>query len=169
MAGLWQGGFKAGDIDILVSTTVIEVGVDMPNASLMVIVHAERFGLLQLHQLRGRVGRGGKKSRCLLLAYGPLGEEAKRRLGVMCRTSDGFKVAEEDLLRRGPGEILGTRQSGLPELKVANIMRDAELMETARKEAFSLVGKDPGLDGHPRLRAALEGFWKGRVELFKTG
>jgi ATP-dependent DNA helicase RecG len=161
--------FKTGDIDILVSTTVIEVGVDVPNASLMVIVHAERFGLSQLHQLRGRVGRGRKKSRCMLLAYGPLGDDAQKRLGVMCRTSDGFKIAEEDLMIRGPGELLGTRQSGLPEMKVANIMRDAELIEVARKEAFSLVGKDPELQGHLRLRAALEGFWHGKVELFKTG
>jgi ATP-dependent DNA helicase RecG len=161
--------FKTGDIDILVSTTVIEVGVDVPNASLMVIVHAERFGLSQLHQLRGRVGRGRKKSRCMLLAYGPLGDDAQRRLGVMCRTSDGFRIAEEDLMIRGPGELLGTRQSGLPEMKVANIIRDAELIEVARKEAFSLVGKDPELQGHLRLRAALEGFWHGKVELFKTG
>jgi ATP-dependent DNA helicase RecG len=135
----------------------------------MVIVHAERFGLSQLHQLRGRVGRGRKKSRCMLLAYGPLGDDAQRRLGVMCRTSDGFKIAEEDLMIRGPGELLGTRQSGLPEMKVANIIRDAELIEVARKEAFSLVGKDPELQGHLRLRAALEGFWHGKVELFKTG
>jgi ATP-dependent DNA helicase RecG len=161
--------FKAGDIDILVSTTVIEVGVDVPNASLMVIVHAERFGLSQLHQLRGRVGRGRKKSRCLLLAYGHLGEEAQRRIGVMCRTADGFKVAEEDLQIRGPGEFLGTKQSGVPEMKVANIIRDAELIDIAKKEAFSLIEKNPGLDDYPLLRAALEGFWHGKVELFKTG
>jgi ATP-dependent DNA helicase RecG len=162
-------GFKRGEVDILVSTTVVEVGVDVANASMMVIVHAERFGLSQLHQLRGRVGRGGRRSRCLLLAYGPIGEDARRRLDVMCSTTDGFRVAEEDLRIRGPGEFLGTRQSGLPDMRVADIVRDAELLEVARKEAFSLVDKDPGLEGHPRLRVSLEVFWRDRIELFKTG
>lgn len=163
-----MGGFKDGKIDILVSTTVIEVGVDVPNASMMLIVHAERFGLSQLHQLRGRVGRGRKESRCLLLAYGPLGEDAKRRLEVICRTTDGFRVAEEDLEIRGPGEFLGTRQSGMPDLKVADILRDGQLLEAARREAFVLVEADPWLEGHPALRYSLENFWRGRVELFKT-
>lgn len=161
--------FKGGRIDILVSTTVIEVGVDVPNASMMLIVHAERFGLSQLHQLRGRVGRGERPSRCLLLAYGSLGEEASRRLGVLTRTTDGFKIAEEDLDIRGPGEFMGTRQSGMPDLRVANILRDARLLEPARREAFALVGEDPELRGFAPLRAALEGFWLGKVELFKTG
>lgn len=160
--------FKRGGIDVLVSTTVIEVGVDVPNASLMLIVHAERFGLSQLHQLRGRVGRGGRRSRCVLVAYGPLGEEAKRRLSVMEATTDGFRVAEEDLDIRGPGEFLGTRQSGMPELRVANIVRDAVLLEPARREAFSIVGRDPELTGCPGLRARLERFWSGKLELFKT-
>ncbi len=164
-----MAGFKEGEIDILVSTTVVEVGVDVPNASMMLIVHAERFGLSQLHQLRGRVGRGRRQSRCLLLAYGPIGEDAKRRLEVMCSTTDGFKVAEEDLGIRGPGDFLGTRQSGLPNLRVANIIRDAALLEGARKEAFALVGKDPSLEGHPALRESLERFWRGKVELFATG
>ncbi|MDP2166938.1 MAG: ATP-dependent DNA helicase RecG [Thermodesulfovibrionales bacterium] len=160
--------FKRGDIDILVSTTVIEVGVDVPNASLMVIVHAERFGLSQLHQLRGRVGRGMRRSRCILLAYAPLGEEAQRRLDVMSRTSDGFEVAEEDLSIRGQGELMGVKQSGMPDLRVADILRDAGLLEAARKEAFNLFDKDPRLEGFPELRSCLENFWKGKVELFKT-
>jgi len=162
-------GFKEGKIDILVSTTVIEVGVDVPNASLMLIVHAERFGLAQLHQLRGRVGRGRRESRCLLLAYEPLGQDSRRRLEVMCSTTDGFRVAEEDMKIRGPGDFLGTRQSGMPELRAANILRDGALLESARAEAFSLLERDPGLEGHPALRAAIEGFWRGKAELFKTG
>jgi ATP-dependent DNA helicase RecG len=164
-----MAGFKRGEIDILVSTTVIEVGVDVPNASMMLIVHAERFGLSQLHQLRGRVGRGRRKSRCLMLAYGPLGEDAGRRLEVMYRTTDGFKVAEEDLDIRGPGEFLGTRQSGIPDLRVANIVRDASLLEPARQEAFSLVEGDPEFSGYPLLRESLEKFWWGKIELFHTG
>jgi ATP-dependent DNA helicase RecG len=114
--------FKQGETDILVSTTVIEVGVDVPNATIMLIVHAERFGLAQLHQLRGRVGRGTHRSQCLLLAYEPCGEDARRRLGIMVSSSDGFRLAEEDLAIRGPGEFLGTRQAGMPDLKVANIV-----------------------------------------------
>ncbi len=160
--------FKDGNIDILVSTTVIEVGVDVPEASLMLIVHAERFGLSQLHQLRGRVGRGSRRSGCLLLAYGPLGEEARRRLDVMTETGDGFRIAEEDLDIRGPGEFMGTRQSGMPGLRVANLVRDARLLEPARLEAFSLIEQDPELRGAPELREALEKFWHGKIELFKT-
>jgi ATP-dependent DNA helicase RecG len=160
--------FKDGNIDILVSTTVIEVGVDVPEASLMLIVHAERFGLSQLHQLRGRVGRGSRRSGCLLLAYGPLGEEARRRLDVMTETGDGFRIAEEDLDIRGPGEFMGTRQSGIPGLRVANLVRDARLLEPARREAFSLIETDPELKGAPELREALEKFWHGKIELFKT-
>ncbi len=160
--------FKGGNIDILVSTTVIEVGVDVPEASLMLIVHAERFGLSQLHQLRGRVGRGSRRSGCLLLAYGPLGEEARRRLDVMTETGDGFRIAEEDLDIRGPGEFMGTRQSGIPGLRVANLVRDAGLLEPARREAFSLIEADPELKGAPELREALEKFWHGKIELFKT-
>lgn len=163
-----MGEFKEGNIDILVSTTVIEVGVDVPEASLMLIVHAERFGLSQLHQLRGRVGRGHRRSGCLLLAYGPLSEDARRRLEAMTRTSDGFKIAEEDLEIRGPGELMGTRQSGMPGLRVANLIRDARLLEPARREAFSLIERDPELAGEPALRAALEGFWRGKIELFRT-
>lgn len=164
-----MASFKSGDIDILVSTTVIEVGVDVPNASLMVIVHAERFGLSQLHQLRGRVGRGRRRSRCVLLAYGPIGQEAHARLNVMCLTNDGFRIAEEDLRLRGPGELIGTRQSGLPELMIADIIRDGPVLELARQEAFALIDVDPDLERYPALRASLESFWQGRIELFKTG
>ncbi|MCK4911955.1 MAG: ATP-dependent DNA helicase RecG, partial [Thermodesulfovibrionales bacterium] len=164
-----MAGFKAGEIDILVSTTVIEVGVDVPDASLMVIVNSERFGLAQLHQLRGRVGRGRRESRCMLLYGGPLGEEAARRIEVMCSTNDGFRISEVDLEIRGPGEFLGTRQSGMPDLKVANLLRDARVLEYARREAFALIDKDPGLSAHPGLKQELERFWRGRVELFGTG
>jgi ATP-dependent DNA helicase RecG len=160
--------FKKKEIDILVSTTVIEVGVDVPNATLMLIIHAERFGLAQLHQLRGRVGRGRDQSYCLLLAYDPLSEEARRRLEVMVRSNNGFVIAEEDLNIRGPGEFFGTRQSGLPDLKIANIVRDADLIEIARREAFKLVEIDPELDRYPVLKDAVSSFWTGKIEIFKT-
>lgn len=127
--------FVSGELNILVSTTVIEVGVDVPNASLMVIEHAERFGLSQLHQLRGRVGRGADQSHCVLLADFKKTAVAKERLGIMEKTSDGFKIAEKDLEIRGQGEILGTRQSGLQTFKVANIVRDLDILDAARKEA----------------------------------
>lgn len=159
--------FKNGTLQILVSTTVIEVGVDVPNASLMVIIHAERFGLAQLHQLRGRVGRGESQSHCILLHYGAA-EDAGRRLAVMVGTNDGFKIAEEDLAIRGPGEFFGTRQSGLPDLKVADIVRDARLLEAARRDAFALIEEDPELQHYPELRRSIEDFWGRKLELFKT-
>jgi len=159
--------FKNGTLQILVSTTVIEVGVDVPNATLMVIIHAERFGLAQLHQLRGRVGRGSVQSHCILLSYGAA-EDARRRLAVMVGTNDGFKIAEEDLVIRGPGEFFGTRQSGLPDLKVADIIRDAKLLEAARKDAFGLIEQDPELKQYPELRRSIEDFWGRKLELFKT-
>ncbi len=164
-----MAAFKAGEIDILVATTVIEVGVDVPNASLMVIVHAERFGLAQLHQLRGRVGRGRRASRCVMLSYGEPGEKARRRLESMVATTDGFKIAEADLDIRGPGEFAGVRQSGMPELRVAHLVRDALLVEPARDEAFALMAADPELSAHPAIRAAAEALWQGRMELYKTG
>jgi len=127
--------FIAGKIQILVSTTVIEVGVDVPNASVMVVEHAERFGLSQLHQLRGRVGRGAEQSFCVLLASDKQTEVARQRLGIMEETNDGFKIAEKDLEIRGPGEVMGTRQAGLPEFRVANLVRDLDILQHARKEA----------------------------------
>ncbi|HTZ18518.1 MAG TPA: ATP-dependent DNA helicase RecG [Dissulfurispiraceae bacterium] len=159
--------FKEGSIQILVSTTVIEVGVDVPNATLMIIIHAERFGLSQLHQLRGRVGRGAGKSHCLLLNYGG-SLDAMKRLDVMARTNDGFIIAEKDLEIRGPGEFFGTKQSGLPDLRAANLLRDYKLLEIARKEAFVLIEKDPSLSSQKQLRKALEDFWGKKLELFKT-
>jgi ATP-dependent DNA helicase RecG len=134
-------GFGSGEIQILVSTTVIEVGVDVPNASVMVIEHAERFGLSQLHQLRGRVGRGAEQSYCVLLASDKQTEVARERLGIMEETNDGFKIAEKDLEIRGPGEIMGTRQAGLPEFRIANLVRDLEILQAARKEAEAYVSQ----------------------------
>jgi ATP-dependent DNA helicase RecG len=133
--------FVAGEIQILVSTTVIEVGVDVPNASVMVVEHAERFGLSQLHQLRGRVGRGAEKSYCLLLASETKTGVATERLGIMAETNDGFRIAEKDLELRGPGELLGTRQSGLPEFRIANLVRDQKILDTAQKEAEFYLNK----------------------------
>jgi len=133
--------FAGGEIKILVSTTVIEVGVDVPNASVMIVEHAERFGLSQLHQLRGRVGRGAKKSFCVLLTSDKKTAVAEERLGIMAKTNDGFVIAEKDLEIRGPGELLGTRQSGLPEFRIGNIVRDRELLEIAKREAESYLNK----------------------------
>jgi ATP-dependent DNA helicase RecG len=134
--------FVTGKIKILVSTTVIEVGVDVPNASVMIVEHAERFGLSQLHQLRGRVGRGAKKSYCVLLTSDKKTAIAEERLGIMAKTTDGFVIAEKDLELRGPGEVLGTRQSGLPEFRVGNLVRDRELLAIAKREAESYLTKD---------------------------
>ena len=133
--------FVDGEIKILVSTTVIEVGVDVPNASVMVVEHAERFGLSQLHQLRGRVGRGAEQSYCILLASEKQTAVARERLGIMEETNDGFRIAEKDLELRGPGEILGTRQAGLPEFRVANLVRDLDILQAARKEAEFCVNQ----------------------------
>jgi ATP-dependent DNA helicase RecG len=131
--------FQRGELQILVATTVIEVGVDVPNATVMVIEHAERFGLAQLHQLRGRIGRGAAKSYCILMTGGKVTEEGQRRLDAMVKTNDGFKIAELDLELRGPGEFFGTRQAGLPSFRVANIIRDAQLLEAAKHEAAAVI------------------------------
>jgi len=160
--------FKSGDIDILVATTVIEVGIDVPNASLMLIVHAERFGLAQLHQLRGRIGRGGYDSYCLLMAYPPFSDEAKRRLKAMESTGEGFKIAEEDLSIRGHGDFFGTRQSGIPDLNIANIIRDMDILEISRKEAFAFADANPEMKGYPLLKEKLQRKWMGRLELMKS-
>jgi ATP-dependent DNA helicase RecG len=147
------------------------VGIDLPNATVMIIEHAERFGLAQLHQLRGRVGRGAKQSYCFLMAGYPQSQEARTRLQVMQRTTDGFIIAEEDLSLRGPGAFFGTQQSGLPELKVANLVRDGALLEPARKEAFSWIEEDPTLNRPESLpvRSALERKWKGKIEWLAVG
>src|SRR5256885_924340 len=131
--------FQKGDIDLLVSTTVIEVGVDVANATIMVVEHAERFGLAQLHQLRGRIGRGAAKSYCILMTAGKVSEEGERRLDAMVRTTDGFKIAELDLELRGPGEFFGTRQAGMPSFQVANLIRDRQLLEVAKREAAAVI------------------------------
>jgi ATP-dependent DNA helicase RecG len=136
--------FKQGVIQLLVATTVIEVGVDVPNASLMIIENAERMGLSQLHQLRGRVGRGGKQSHCVLLYKPPLGRVAQQRLAVLRETNDGFIVAQRDLELRGPGELLGTRQTGLPDYRIANLLRDAELMPQVQRTAGDILAHSPG-------------------------
>jgi ATP-dependent DNA helicase RecG len=137
--------FANGSTPVLVATTVVEVGVDVPEATIMVIEHAERFGLAQLHQLRGRVGRGKDKSTCLLLYRAPLGATAKRRIETMRETEDGFRIAEEDLALRGEGEILGTRQSGMPGFKIADASVHRDLLETARRDAALIVTNDPSL------------------------
>src|SRR5437764_4617976 len=131
--------FQKGELQILVATTVIEVGVDVSNATVMIIEHAERFGLAQLHQLRGRIGRGVAKSYCILMTGGRVSEDGERRLDAMVRTNDGFKIAELDLELRGPGEFFGTRQAGLPSFRVANIIRDRQLLEAAKREAAAVL------------------------------
>jgi ATP-dependent DNA helicase RecG len=135
--------FAAGEISILVATTVIEVGVNVPEATVMVIEHAERFGLAQLHQLRGRVGRGLDKSSCVLLYRGPLGETSKARLTIMRETEDGFRIAEEDLRLRGAGEVLGTRQSGLPAFRLADLEAHADLLPAVHDDVKLLLERDP--------------------------
>ena len=163
--------FSAGRTHILVATTVVEVGIDVPNAALMIIEHAERFGLSQLHQLRGRVGRGAAESLCVLLAQFSRSDDARRRLTIMEKTNDGFTIAEEDFNIRGPGEFLGTRQSGLPDFRVAHIGRDIRILQEARSAAFELVDQDPLLE-HPEnqaLKKILALRWKGRFELAGIG
>ncbi len=162
--------FKARQIDILVSTTVIEVGIDIPNATLMVIEHAERFGLSQLHQLRGRVGRGQHQSSCYLVAS-RRGDDSYQRILAMIRTNNGFQIAEADLNIRGPGEFFGTRQSGIPNFKIANIIHDASLLESAKTEAELLVKNDPSLNApvHQLLKRMLQKHWRGNLEIASVG
>ena len=164
--------FAAGQSKLLVATTVVEVGVDVPEASVMVVEHAERFGLAQLHQLRGRIGRGSERSTCLLLYKTPLGETAKARLAVMRETEDGFRIAEEDLRLRGEGDVLGTRQSGLPGFRVARIETHGPLLQAARDDAALILGRDPELTS-PRgeaLRALLYLFERDEaIRLLRAG
>jgi ATP-dependent DNA helicase RecG len=161
--------FRKNEVQILVATTVVEVGVDVPNATVMVIEHAERFGLSQLHQLRGRIGRGAAKSHCILMAPAYMTEEARARLDTMVRTANGFEIAETDLLLRGPGEFFGTRQSGDMGFHIANPLRDRELLELARREAFALAD-DP--ERAAELRAVLRSLpehWQRRYHLARIG
>ncbi len=166
-----MAAFKGKQLDILVSTTVVEVGIDVPNASLMVIEHAERFGLSQLHQLRGRVGRGDYPSHCILLAHAGRTGDAMRRLKIIEQTTDGFKIAEEDFNIRGPGEFLGIRQSGMPDLRIAHALYDVKTLHAARNEAFRLADEDPGLvlPEHHVTRQVLQERWQGRLELADVG
>jgi ATP-dependent DNA helicase RecG len=163
--------FKDGAIQVLVSTTVIEVGIDVPNASVMLIEHAERFGLSQLHQLRGRVGRGPWTSYCILMTGRSPSEDAQRRIDAMVGTTDGFKIAEVDLEIRGPGDFFGTRQSGLPEFRVANLVSDGVILEEARREAEDIVAHDPELrdPAHRGLRDGLLARWRGKLGLASVG
>ena len=162
--------FKNQKIQILTATSVVEVGVDCPNATVMVVEHAERFGLSQLHQLRGRVGRSSFQSYCILLADYRRSEDAKRRLQIMVETNDGFRIAEEDLAIRGPGEFLGTRQAGMPEFRVANLARDMDILSLARQAAFELIDKDPDLKlpEHQPFKQILRTRWKGKLELVQV-
>ena len=175
-----MASYKKGEIQVLVSTTVVEVGVDVSNATVMMIEHAERFGLAQLHQLRGRVGRSGYQSYCLLMASGgvlsrstkpkPAGEPAsaaRERLDALVRSTDGFVIAEEDLRIRGPGEFFGFRQWGMPEFRVANLVRDADMLQQARQEAFALLKQDPQLKApvHRALRETMLRRWEAKLDL----
>ena len=163
--------FRVGEVCVLVSTTVIEVGVDVPNATLMVVEHAERFGLSQLHQLRGRVGRGAARSQCLLVTRGAgAGSDARERLATMVRTQDGFEIARADLRIRGPGEMLGTRQAGQPVFEVADLYRDEAILDEAREEAMRLAGEDPDLSapGNVATGEALAR-WSTRLSLARVG
>jgi len=164
--------FQRGEIDVLIATTVIEVGVDVPNATVMVIEHAERFGLAQMHQLRGRVGRGAAKSYCILMTGGKVSEGAEERLAAMVRTQNGFELAELDLQLRGPGEFFGTRQAGLPDFRVANLVRDRALLELAKKESARFV-ENPDTEGTETekkiVRVRLREAWQRRYGLVEAG
>ena len=159
--------FKEERIQVLVATTVIEVGIDIANASVMLVEHADRFGLAQLHQLRGRVGRGVHQSYCLLMAPKRVTEEGRRRLEALVRSHDGFVIAEEDLAIRGPGEFFGTRQWGPADLRVANLIRDAKILEEAREEAARLLQQDPALTkpDHAELKGSLLRRWRDKLDL----
>jgi len=157
--------FRSGELQVLVSTPVVEVGIDVPNATVMLVESADRFGLSQLHQFRGRVGRGSQQSYCMLLAENP-SEIGRARLDLIEKIQDGFQLAEEDLKLRGPGEFFGTRQSGLPDLRMAKLS-DVKLLELARNEAISIFEKDTGLKKaeHKLLSVELARVWQAGTEL----
>jgi ATP-dependent DNA helicase RecG len=156
----------AGDLQMLVSTTVVEVGVDVPNASVMIVEHAERFGLSQMHQLRGRVGRDCHQSHCFLLYQSPLSDEARGRLKAMTETTDGFEIAERDLRLRGPGDFFGTRQAGMPTFRMVDLVRDQETLELAQREAIAWFDQmTPAPDAVEKL---LHG-WEARFRLIEVG
>src|SRR5262249_44899811 len=158
--------FAAGELQVLVSTSVIEVGIDVPNASVMIVEHAERFGLSQLHQLRGRVGRSGHQSYCCLVYQYPLSEEARGRLKAMTETTNGFEIAERDLQLRGPGDFFGTRQAGVPTFRLIDLARDGELLDLARREATEWFGSAVVT---PDMLAGLIEEWTHRFRLFQVG
>ncbi|MFQ5925801.1 MAG: ATP-dependent DNA helicase RecG [Terriglobia bacterium] len=164
-----MSGFRAGAVQVLVSTSVVEVGVDVPNATVMVIEHADRFGLAQLHQLRGRIGRGHHRSHCILLSPEKVSDIARERLETMVRTGDGFEIAEIDLKLRGPGEFFGTRQHGFAGFRIGNLLRDHELLATARREAFAWVERPPAEEELHRLVDYLRGSWQRRYSLAQVG
>ena len=161
--------FRAGEIDVLISTTVIEVGVDVPNATVMLIEDADRFGLSQLHQLRGRIGRGEHSSTCILLTgVMDLPDEerkkARERLQAIASSNDGFELAEKDLEIRGPGEMMGARQAGWSDLKLTHLIRDIPILKSARDEAFAMIASDPDLKKFPLIRKEMEGRFADRLE-----
>ena len=158
--------FIAGHVQVLVSTTVVEVGVDVANASVMVVEHAERFGLSQLHQLRGRVGRGSAESVCVLMYQAPWSDDARERLKTMASTNDGFVIAERDLELRGPGDVFGTRQSGLPKLRTGDLVRDRDVMESAHREARRLVDEGGLTD---ELKLFVQQRWQEQFGLIEVG
>ena len=162
--------FRGANTDILLSTTVIEVGVDIPNATVMLVENAERFGLAQLHQLRGRIGRGAHRSYCILFDESDAeNEEARARIDAMVRTTDGFELADEDLRLRGEGTLFDTKQSGMPDLKLARLADDLELVRRARTRAFALIEDDPHLDAHPSLLQELRSTFGSSIDwLFRS-
>ena len=166
-----MAAFASGETHVLVATTVIEVGVDVPNATVMVIEHAERFGLAQLHQLRGRVGRGGHGGTCVLVTHGRLSAVAQERIDILVRSEDGFAIAEKDLEIRGPGEFFGTRQSGMPAFRAAKLVRDRVLLEQARREAFALARRAAARPAAAGTAQGLPGAggWERRFGLSRVG
>ncbi|MGH9737216.1 MAG: helicase-related protein, partial [Candidatus Acidiferrales bacterium] len=161
--------FRRGDLNVLVATTVIEVGVDVPNATVMVIEHADRFGLAQLHQLRGRIGRGTEKSHCILIAPKTIAGEARERIETMVATSNGFEIAERDLKQRGPGEFFGTRQHGDAAFSFAQPLRDREILELARREAFALAESPEKAKEVAAKLESVNPSWQGRYQLASVG